>query len=139
MADDLEHWLDDELGPRDDAAPDYDGVANPAIAALTRAWTCEKCAPELLPYERELVEEMHALLRSQVAHIARIEQEAKEGFESRDPRGPPALRQMPTVAAAYDLDVARVRYLIAAYLRTRLAKVRTQRINYSDCRDCIAL
>ena len=118
IPDSVDDELNDILG-RGGAGGDGGGDAgvNPDIRNLERAWTCEKAAPELLPYEGLLVDSLQGMLEIQVAALADL---------ARDEAAPGAPRRHPTVVGAYALDVARVRFLLSAYLRTRLAKVRAR-------------
>ena len=78
---------------------------NPALPELLRAWKCEKAAPELLNYEADLVQLVSETLFSQAR--------ALEGGSSAHH----------SVTALFHMDVARTRFLLTSYLRTRLAKV----------------
>jgi hypothetical protein len=86
------------------------GLANPLVADLLRALRNEKAAPDLLPFQTDLVATFTSML---------VEQ--RRGLDET-PKS--ALARFDTVAALYEADVARLRYLLAVYLRTRLAKVR---------------
>lgn len=105
---DLERELSGELG----AAPEDRGSvaqANPFVAELQQAWANEKSAPELFSFRKDLVDRISAWLDAQSAQLAQ-----------------PDRNRSPFVQGLYQLDVDRVKYILAAYLRTRLGKVRVR-------------
>lgn len=83
---------------------------NGDIPLLIRAWCNEKAAPEILPYPAALVGALQTMLKAQEEAVAAL------------PTGPDAVN--PAVAAGYHMDLQRVRFLLAAFLRTRLLKAR---------------
>lgn len=80
---------------------------NPDVGALLRAWANEKAAPELLEFQADVVRDLAATLDAQAKSLAE-----------------PDARRGPFVQGLYQLDVDRVKFIVAAYLRTRLGKVR---------------
>jgi GINS complex subunit 4 len=109
---------------------------NEDVIALRSAYINEKASPEIMPFEEELVVKLLALVRDQVRGVAGREgvpvgEEwcsggagggvgAQEAAIERMPR----TSRMVYVRALYSTDVDRVRYLLAAYLRCRLFKIR---------------
>lgn len=86
---------------------------NPIVARLRRAWIAEKTCPELLDFETDAVEGLKAALAAQ----QQIVDAAGTGGAGVPTLSGPA-------KAIYREDIERVRYLLAAYTRTRFAKVR---------------
>ena len=104
----VQRYLDEGDGAGDD---DDAYKLNPAVPALLRAWRCEKSAPELLFFETELVTELSDMLNAQAASV-----DAGAHISA-------AMPSHPSVTALFQMDVARTRFLLTSYLRTRLAKV----------------
>ena len=107
----VQGYLDGEDG--DDAGANDE--LNPDVPRLLRAWQCEKSAPELLRYETRLVADLQELLSGQMVSL-------EAGLHAQG--GGPV---HPSVTALFQMDVARTRFLLTSYLRTRLAKVRRGR------------
>lgn len=84
---------------------------NADIQALVRAWCNEKAAPEVLPFPTALVEGLQSMLKEQ-----------EEAVAAMPTSGPDAVN--PAISTGYHMDIQRVRFLLAAYHRTRLLKVR---------------
>jgi hypothetical protein len=97
----LERLLEEELGAAEAVAS---SEVNPAIDDLIRAWCNEKAAPELLPYNGELVAAFLSNVQLQQAELA-------------------SGRRDVFIAGLYQLDIDRVKFVLASYLRARLAKV----------------
>jgi hypothetical protein len=83
---------------------------NPSIQDIIRAWCNEKSAPELLPFKAELVQGLQG-------DIAQQQQELDTPGGGSVPRD--AFTQ-----GLYQLDIDRIKFVLASYLRTRLGKVR---------------
>ncbi|CAG7728653.1 unnamed protein product [Allacma fusca] len=77
-------------------------TAYEVLQKLQKGWLNEKLAPELLTPLTEEVDCMMAQLKSMEASLPRLEKES---------------------VRHHQLEIERVRYLIASYLRTRLAKI----------------
>lgn len=109
--------IEDAAGARTDGAGGHGGsggaLANPLVGDLLRALRNEKAAPDLLPFQGDLVGTLSDMLAAQRAVLDSTPRSRLAAFD--------------TVAALYEADVARLRYLLALYLRTRLAKVRLGR------------
>eukprot|EP00045_Choanoeca_perplexa_P000518 m.14827 g.14827 ORF g.14827 m.14827 type:complete len:225 (+) comp10354_c0_seq2:119-793(+) len=88
---------------------DQDGAD--ALKTLRAAWINEKCAPELLRYEEEAVNSLNTLVHQQEA-------DAKEGAHLNV--------QNKFHFNIYSMEIERIKYLLANYLRTRLWKVEAQ-------------
>lgn len=84
-------------------APDF---LNPDVKELVLAWRNEKASPELLPYRSDLVDRLRGHIEEQL-----------EGLRGGAVGGV-------YLPGLYRLDLDRVKYLLAAYLRARLGKVR---------------
>lgn len=93
------------LDPR--AAP----AASTDVAQLTTAMVNARMAPELLPYEHELVERVLAQMRVQIEFV---EVNLMELQRDRDIK----LQLM-----VVELELERLLYLLRGYLRARLAKI----------------
>lgn len=91
-----------------DRAPDND------IARLKRAYTNEKCAPELLPFEADLV----SRVTEQVEHQEGTVSSARAAAAAGSGAGADDL-----MAHIYHAELNRVRFLLRAYYRTRLFKI----------------
>jgi GINS complex subunit 4 len=102
MGDELGGLLEEQLGRSDVRAAGSE--VNPKIEELLRAWCNEKASPELLPYQGELVDSFMGVVR---------EQQKALGGEKVDV----------FTAGLYQLDIDRVKFVLASYLRARLAKV----------------
>lgn len=96
---DVEKLIRDNLGGDEGSMH----AVNPGIEELTRAWCNEKCAPELLPYNR-LVDELLEQTTVQQANLV-------------------AMRPDVYIRGLYQLDIDRVRFVVASYLRARLGKI----------------
>ncbi len=81
---------------------------NPAVEALIRAWCNEKSSPELLPYEAALIDAPEDGLLPLVEAQQQALAGARRDVYSR---------------GLYQLDIDRIKFVLASYLRTRLGKV----------------
>lgn len=95
---------------------DFDGasqntgyVLNDSLVALNKAWSTETNALEILPYKNEIVQELQEQLEGQQDNI---DQKIEDGKEEEY-----------FVVTLYQMDIERVRYSLARYLRTRLLKI----------------
>ncbi len=78
-----------------------------SVQKLKRAWINETCAPEILPYEEDLVETIRNQLGQQEQSIADASTQENEQF----------------MVNLYKMEVERVKYMLRCYLRVRLSKV----------------
>ncbi|XP_055906433.1 DNA replication complex GINS protein SLD5 [Eupeodes corollae] len=96
----------------EDDLDDYDDAEDELITAqkvlenLEVAWANELFAPEILPHQGEMLE----LMLGQIAHM---EENMKE-LDKNDFR-----------FIAHQMELERIRYIIASYLRCRLQKIET--------------
>ncbi|XP_065842949.1 DNA replication complex GINS protein SLD5-like [Oscarella lobularis] len=81
-------------------------TASEVLMQLEKAWTNEMLAPELLEAKPELVECMMEQLSEMEENIRRVK---KGDF----------------VASLHQLEIERIRFVVASYLRTRLKKIET--------------
>lgn len=84
-------------------------VLNDSLIALNKAWSTETNAIEILPYKDEVVQELQEQLEQQQENI---DQKIEDGIEEEY-----------FVVTLYQMDIERVRYSLARYLRTRLLKI----------------
>mmetsp|Transcript_25435 Transcript_25435/g.33002 ORF Transcript_25435/g.33002 Transcript_25435/m.33002 type:complete len:223 (-) Transcript_25435:248-916(-) len=80
---------------------------NESIVALKNAWICEVCAPEILPYEAELIDDINSQLKER-QNILDVEREDPDEIFS---------------ANMYQMEANRIKYSLSKYLRTRLQKI----------------
>lgn len=81
-------------------------TAQKVLENLENAWYNEKFAPELLPHQSDIVE----LMLEQIAHI----EENVKKLDKTDIR-----------MIIHRMELERIRYVIASYLRCRLEKIET--------------
>ncbi|CAO3592006.1 unnamed protein product [Absidia cylindrospora] len=79
-----------------------------SIESLTRSWMNERNAPELLPYEKHLVDTLIEMVEDQ-ANI--VMDEMTSSLDNK------------FASMVYQTELERIRYLIKSYLRTRLFKI----------------
>lgn len=84
-----------------------DVLRNEDITRIKRALLNEKTSPELLPYQEELVDELIAATAHQSSVIEDARSTVAEAF----------------AASLYQMEIDRVNFLVASYLRTRLFKI----------------
>ncbi|XP_014679305.1 PREDICTED: DNA replication complex GINS protein SLD5-like [Priapulus caudatus] len=109
--DDSRPDLDPDLDPDEDDDEEEEQMTAAEVAArLERAWTDERFAPTLLPPRPEIVD----CILDQLAAV-------DENVRQRAPRGGGGDGGLRVVAHRAEAD--RLRFVVAAYLRERLAKV----------------
>ncbi|KAI8328015.1 hypothetical protein BC941DRAFT_445808 [Chlamydoabsidia padenii] len=84
------------------------GTDEDSIVILTRLWMNERNAPELLPYQKHLIDNLIEMIEAQ-ANI--VMEEMASNLESK------------FASMLYQTEMERIRYLIKSYLRTRLFKI----------------
>jgi GINS complex subunit 4 len=98
----------------DDILQEFDSGSAPDgssdIRDLTKFWIAERTSPEILPYQSPLLERLAARIRQQIEVV-----EAETG--NPDPTTNFRLILIQT-------ELERVKYLVRAYLRIRMYKVR---------------
>lgn len=104
---------------------------------LTRAWTSERCAPDLLPYPTELMERVTSRVQAQIARIEDLASGMGEGFAQaassvttgggRDRGGAAGggggTQNANLVLSILQTDLSRTQFLVRSFLRQRLAKM----------------
>jgi len=101
----------DSTRPDETEDPDEEVFINPDVTTLFRRWRNEKYAPEILPYDGPLIDNLCEITDFANEKI----QEDLEGDESQDPN------ELDFVLRRIDLE--RVKYMLRDYLRIRLWKV----------------
>nr|XP_017011407.2 DNA replication complex GINS protein SLD5 [Drosophila takahashii] len=103
----LENDVSDEAGLEEEDDDDMEQItAQKVLEILETAWINEMCAPEILPSQTDMLE----LMVSQVAHM----EEQMRDLDKNDFR-----------AVVHSMELERVRYIMASYLRCRLQKIET--------------
>lgn len=99
--------MDPNISIDDSENGDDDGetiTAQKVFEVLETAWLNERAAPELLPHQSEILD----LMLGQISHMeANMAQLDRNDFRS----------------IAHRMELDRIRYMIASYLRQRLAKI----------------
>lgn len=95
-AEDLSHQFDSSEGE--------ELTAEKVLQAIENAWLNEKFAPEILPHQSELVD----CMLQQISHMEDNMKKLKKG----DIR-----------LSIHKMEIDRIRFVIASYLRTRLEKI----------------
>lgn len=86
---------------------------NDNVILFNRIWITEVHAPEILPYESSLVEELKSQLFTQQSGVNTMLDLAGESGSANEN----------FTSTLYQMDIERIRYSIARYLRTRLLKI----------------
>ena len=109
MDDDLDDLSPESISQLDDNDSD-DEATNEDIDKLKVALRNEKACPEILAFEEEVVDDIHELVKAQQGHV----DEFREGNDETETA---------FAVSLYQMEIDRIQYLLASYLRTRLAKV----------------
>ncbi|EXJ82660.1 hypothetical protein A1O3_06474 [Capronia epimyces CBS 606.96] len=123
-----------------DAFSDTDAFTDHQL--LTRAWTCERCAPDLLPYPCDLMNRVMARVQSQVSRIedlassgggdsgtgAPASHALNNGYGHPHPRphshkAPSGTQNTNLILSILQTDLSRTQFLVRSFLRQRLAKL----------------
>ncbi|KAJ1927242.1 GINS complex subunit [Tieghemiomyces parasiticus] len=121
MEPDIDAMLDGALGSygQTDEGPDGD-FRNEDVRLLAQAWANEKQAPELLPYEDQLVGDLTEMVQNQLQLIEAVQEEnSDQAF----------------LAMLYQHEVERVKFVLRSYLKTRLRKLERHVIWYTASND----
>lgn len=94
------------------ARPFSSRARRPAHPPAPQAWINEKAAPQLLAYEEEAIATL-------LAQIAEQDEASREGATNSVENA--------FLHVVYSMEISRLRFLVNAYLRTRLWKVPLQR------------
>mmetsp|Transcript_7042 Transcript_7042/g.14435 ORF Transcript_7042/g.14435 Transcript_7042/m.14435 type:complete len:216 (-) Transcript_7042:106-753(-) len=90
-----------------DEIDDGANTLNEDVQKLKTAWVAESVCPELLQHEGELLGDMLAMVKNQEEVLEHIDKSPEQVFSS----------------SLYEMEINRVKFLIAKYLRTRLVKI----------------
>ena len=82
-------------------------LRNEDVILLRQAFMNEKVAPEILPFKERLVRDLKDQIENQQAVIDETPADADEAFASE----------------LYQMEIDRIKYLLASYLRTRIFKL----------------
>lgn len=89
-------------------SPDEGAVRNEAVDRLIQAWLDENAAPELLPFEGELVSTLTEMVDEQQGIIDEAMEDPNEDAFT---------------ISLFQMEIDRVKYSLAKYLRVRLLKI----------------
>ena len=95
---------------------------------LTRAWTSERCAPDLLPYPTDLMARVMSRIQSQISRIEDLASGMGDDSSYSYATNGASSRQGGTqnanlVLAILQTDLSRTQFLVRSLLRQRLAKI----------------
>lgn len=90
------------------------GSEVPAFRVLTRAWIAERMCPELLPFERNIVEIVVSQIRELINYI---------DMQSLEISQNPEIPDIKMVLLIVESQLERFKFLVRSYLRTRIAKI----------------
>lgn len=99
---------------------------NESVYALVRAIRAEVFSPEILWYQESLVDGLKAALKRTQSVINKLKDNAIENDMIDDNH---MISHM--TRTLYEMDIERIRYLIARYLRTRIVKIESS-LHYID-------
>ena len=99
---------------------------------LTRAWTSERCAPDLLPYPSELMSRVTSRVQAQISRIEDLASGMGEdlGATSSSKPNPTGTQNANLVLSILQSDLSRTQFLIRSFLRQRLAKITRHAVYY---------
>ena len=90
---------------------------------LTRAWTSERCTPDLLPYPTELMQRVMERVRSQISRIEDLTSGMTDGLSNGYGGQNPSNQNLNLILSILQTDLSRTQFVIRSLLRARLAKV----------------
>ena len=90
------------------------------VSRLKRAYVNEKCAPEILPFEHDLMRRVTESVDVQESTVAASRAAAGSGTSSATDD---------LTAHVYHAELNRIRFLMRAYYRTRLRKIETYAVH----------
>ncbi|ETN39535.1 uncharacterized protein HMPREF1541_05761 [Cyphellophora europaea CBS 101466] len=106
--------------PTTPSTPYYDdNTAFTDHQLLTRAWTSERCAPDLLPYPTELLGRVMERVQAQIARIEDLAAGAGVGDGSSNG----GVGNVNLVLSILQTDLSRTQFLVRSLLRQRLSKL----------------
>ncbi|KAJ8577331.1 hypothetical protein ON010_g1876 [Phytophthora cinnamomi] len=93
--------------------PEFDREnLNEDVVNMRALWVNELNAPEILPYNEEMVTEMLEQVRNQQEYVDSVYEDRAQLTEEKS-----------FVNKLYQMEIDRLRYMVSSYLRTRLRKV----------------
>ncbi|TDH70201.1 hypothetical protein CCR75_002224 [Bremia lactucae] len=93
--------------------PEFDqDNLNEDIQRMRTLWVNEMNAPEILPYDEEMVTEMLEQIRNQQEYVDSVYEDRTQRTEEKS-----------FVNKLYQMEIDRLRYMVTSYLRTRLHKI----------------
>jgi GINS complex subunit 4 len=95
-------------------------VPDTDVSRLKRAYVNEKCAPEILPFEHDLMRRVTESVDVQESTVAASRAAAGSGTSSATDD---------LTAHVYHAELNRIRFLMRAYYRTRLRKIETYAVH----------
>jgi GINS complex subunit 4 len=95
-------------------------VPDTDVSRLKRAYFNEKCAPEILPFEHDLMRRVTESVDVQESTVAASRAAAGSGTSSATDD---------LTAHVYHAELNRIRFLMRAYYRTRLRKIETYAVH----------
>ncbi|RKP39485.1 hypothetical protein BJ085DRAFT_15087 [Dimargaris cristalligena] len=103
---------------------EFDGnFTNEDVKKLTRTWLNEKQAPDLLPYQDQLVGDLTEMVQNQLQLVDALQEEsAGQAF----------------IAMLYQSELERIKFVIRSYLKVRLQKIERYIMLYASSEDHLA-
>lgn len=102
--------------------PLYDGqTAQTDHQLLVRAWTAERCCPELLPYPGGLIDRTMSRIRAQITKIEDLT--SGVGDNNAGSGSGSSGQNANLILSILQTDLSRTQFLMRSYLRQRLAKI----------------
>jgi GINS complex subunit 4 len=95
-------------------------VPDTDVSRLKRAYVNEKCAPEILPFEHDLMRRVTESVDAQESTVAASRAAAGSGASSATDD---------LTAHVYHAELNRIRFLMRAYYRARLRKIETHAVH----------
>ncbi|EGZ13769.1 hypothetical protein PHYSODRAFT_355017 [Phytophthora sojae] len=93
--------------------PEFDREnLNEDVVNMRTLWVNELNAPEILPYNEEMVTEMLEQIRNQQEYVDSVYEDRAQLTEEKS-----------FVNKLYQMEIDRLRYTVSSYLRTRLRKI----------------
>ena len=99
------------------------------VSRLKRAYVNEKCAPEILPFELDLMRRVTESVETQESTVAASRAAAGSGASSATDD---------LTAHVHHAELNRIRFLMRAYYRTRLRKIETHAVHCLKEPDVLA-
>lgn len=97
---------------------------------LTRAWTSERSAPDLLPYPTELMSRVSGRIRAQISRIEDLASGMGEGDVGGANGHSAGTQNANLVLSILQTDLSRTQFLVRSFLRQRLVKLTKHAVYY---------